>query len=80
MTLTPTRAALTDREVTLLRLSATSGGMYAGDRWDLAPKVYGKLERMGLVYLSAPHNPAHKDRAVATEAGRHFLREKGFLK
>jgi hypothetical protein len=62
--------ALTDKDLKWLRLAASTGGMYPGVHWDLAPKRFRKLERMGLVRLFSPHNMAHKDYAAITPEGQ----------
>jgi hypothetical protein len=49
--------------------------MYPGEYWEAAPARFRKLERRGLVALYEPHNSAHKNRAVATEAGRALIAE-----
>ena len=70
-----TAVALKPNMLLLLKLSASSSGMYPGTQWELAAKKFGQLKRMGLVEVYTPHNPVHKDRAVATEAGRRLLAE-----
>lgn len=54
-----------------------NGGLYPGARADLAPGVFRDLEKLGWVRLYTPHNPAHKDRYVITEAGREALARAG---
>lgn len=67
---------LTDKELRWLEVAAIEGGgLYAGWHWDAAPKVFVKLERLGLVRLSHPENRSHKPRAVATHEGRQVLKQ-----
>lgn len=56
-----------------LKEAAGQMGMYPGVRADLAPRVLKDLEVMGLAKLYEPHNPVHKNRYVATDAGRAKL-------
>jgi hypothetical protein len=54
-----------------------SESMYAGDIWEGASKQYEKLANRGFVERRSPHNMAHKDRAVITQAGLDFLDSRG---
>lgn len=57
--------------------ASVDSGMYPGNHWDACTTAYQRLERLGLVYRYQPHNPVHKHRAVATEAGRAALAKIG---
>lgn len=65
--------------LTWLKLSNMGSGMYPGERIDFAPRVFDRLIRDGLCSLYIPHNPVHKERAVATERGREVLKKAGLL-
>jgi hypothetical protein len=55
--------------------SKPSAGMYRGARHDFVPyRVAAQLERLELIYLETPHNPAHKDRWVITSEGIETLK------
>ncbi len=70
-------SALTPTQWKRLQRAASDGlGMYPGDQWENAPKQYLALEKMGLVHRYIPHNPVHKERAVATEKGLSMLSER----
>lgn len=57
-----------------LRAAALQGGgMYPGVHADLAPGIFRRLEKRGLVALYEPHNPVHKPRYVITDVGRAVL-------
>ena len=58
-----------------LELAATrpAGGGYPGVQWDMCETAFERLLQLGLVERWTPHNPAHKDRAIATDAGRAKL-------
>ena len=61
-----------------LALAASPGsGMYPGSRWDMCPTAFNRLSKLGFVDRWEPHNPAHKPRAVATDAGRLALKRAG---
>lgn len=57
----------------LTEAAREGSGMYPGCHADAAPGVFRDLKRLGFVKLYVPHNSAHKDRYVATEAGRQAL-------
>lgn len=66
---------LSEKAAGWLRLAGGPGSaMYPGVPWECAPKTFAALRRRGLVDEYAPHNPAHKTRAVATAAGHRALR------
>lgn len=61
---------------TLEHIGLMSGvaGMYPGVRTeDVSRKVGYRLYQEGLIRLFIPHNPAHKERWVITEAGRNAM-------
>ena len=51
----------------------TPTGMYPGIHWEDAPGQLRKLKARGFVDVYEPHNRAHKNRAVITNAGRAIL-------
>jgi hypothetical protein len=65
--------AISPRLMRWLEVSSYGGVMYRGCNIDCAPKVFSQLEKLGLVEIYSPHNPAHKDKAMATDAGRAML-------
>ena len=61
--------------------SKSSSGMYQGVRHDFVSyRVAAQLERLGLIYLDTPRNPAHKDRWVITSEGIEMLKEASLSK
>lgn len=69
-------SSMRKRDAAWLRLSAAEGAAgYLGVQWDMCPSAFHRLKRLGFVEGFTPHNPAHKDRAVATEAGHAKLAE-----
>lgn len=70
------RYGQTDGSLTPIR----GGTMYAGVQWDMASSQHDRLAKRGFVERRSPHNPIHKDRAVITEKGLAFLRERGEIK
>lgn len=56
--------------------SAPSMSMYPGMHTDAVPNNPARhLEADGYIERYVPHNPAHKDRWVITDAGRRALRQ-----
>jgi len=53
----------------LLYLRTCEGGMYEGCHHELAPAMFAKLERWGVVRTQYPHNAIHKPRVVLTAKG-----------
>jgi hypothetical protein len=57
-----------------LLLCDGQSGMYPGIQQDVVPNsVASRLHRDGLIRAYIPHNGAHKDRWVITDAGRVAL-------
>lgn len=55
--------------------SKPGSSMYCGELVDLVPgNVARRLENLGLISLSMPHNPSHKYRWVITSAGTATLK------
>lgn len=52
---------------------ASGGQLYDGMKVEFAPAQVRQLVKHKLVEIEVPHNPVHKDRAVATPLGRALL-------
>jgi len=54
--------------------SSPGSGMYSGLQTDMVPAgAADRLYKLGYILRNSPHNPAHKDRFVITDAGRAAL-------
>lgn len=71
----PSQGVMRKKDHTWLELAANRGvGLqYPGIQWDICPTAFERLRKLGFVTEWEPHNPAHKTRAIATDAGRAAL-------
>ena len=54
--------------------SSPGSGMYIGMQSDMVPAAAAdRLSKLGYVVTNFPHNSAHKERLVITDAGREAL-------
>lgn len=68
------RQPLSAKQLQKLEWASAKSSMYEGCNWDEAPGQFNRLETLGLVKCVQPHNPAHKAKAVLTDAGRAALK------